>query len=435
MNENDTLVEQFGECTFPNPAGYDYWTDEKSVVLFQTIFSGQEDALKTVQNNPVFFEQAGPKEKIYFAPGDVTAAIVTCGGLCPGINDVIRALVMELHYRYKVPRILGFPFGYEGMVKKSGHRPVELTPDKVAHIMNFGGSILGSSRGNQSTTDMVDTLCLYGVKMLFCIGGDGTLRGAQAIQDEVKRRKEDIAVVGIPKTIDNDINYVQKTFGFSTAFSKAVEAVNCAHEEAKGAPNGIGLVKIMGRHSGFIAVNAALASKNVNFVLIPESDFDLEGKGGFLEILKERIKKRGHSVIIVAEGAGQKYFEDKGEKDLSGNKKLADIGLFMKDKITESFKKDNITLNLKYIDPSYIIRSVPANAEDSVFCGFLAQNAVHAAFAGKTGCVVGIWNNVFTVMPISLAIAERKVLRPEKSTLWRALLASTGQPNSMKATD
>jgi len=433
MNQNDTKVDQFGDCLYPNPAGYDYWTDEKSVVLFQTVFSGQDEAVHTVQNSPIFFEQAGPREKIYFNPQDVTAGIVTCGGLCPGINDVIRALVMELHYRYKVPRILGFPFGYEGLVKKSGHRPVELTPDKVAHIMNFGGSILGSSRGNQSTNDMVDTLCLYGVKMLFCIGGDGTLRGAQAIQDEVKKRKEEIAIIGIPKTIDNDINYVQKTFGFSTAFSKAVEAVNCAHEEAKGAPFGIGLVKLMGRHSGFIAVNAALASKNVNFVLIPESDFDLEGKGAFLETLKDRIQKRGHAVIIIAEGAGQKYFEDKGDVDQSGNKKLSDVGLFIKDQISDYFKKEKQTINLKYIDPSYIIRSVPATAEDSVFCGFLAQNAVHAAFAGKTGCVVGIWNNVFTVMPISLAIAERKVLRPEKSTLWRALLASTGQPNSMKA--
>ncbi|BDA80904.1 ATP-dependent 6-phosphofructokinase [Leptospira kobayashii] len=433
MNQNDTKVEQFGDCLYPNPAGYDYWTDEKSVVLFQTVFSGQEEAIHTVRNSPIFFEQAGPREKIYFNPSDVTAGIVTCGGLCPGINDVIRALVMELHYRYKVPRILGFPFGYEGMVKKSGHRPIELTPDKVAHIMNFGGSILGSSRGNQSTNDMVDTLCLYGVKMLFCIGGDGTLRGAQAIQDEVKKRKEEIAVIGIPKTIDNDINYVQKTFGFSTAFSKAVEAVNCAHEEAKGAPFGIGLVKLMGRHSGFIAVNAALASKNVNFVLIPESDFDLEGKGAFFETLKDRIQKRGHAVIILAEGAGQKFFEDKGEMDPSGNKKLSDIGLFIKDKISDYFKRENQTINLKYIDPSYIIRSVPATAEDSVFCGFLAQNAVHAAFAGKTGCVVGIWNNVFTVMPITLAIAERKVLKPERSTLWRALLASTGQPNSMKA--
>jgi len=434
MQNSDTKVSDLGSRLYPNPAGYEFWTKENSVVLFQTVFDNSDQIVPTLQNKPIVFEEAGPKEKIFFNPPDVTAGIVTCGGLCPGINDVIRALVMELHYRYRVPRILGFQFGYEGLVKKYGHRPIELIPDKVAHIMNFGGSILGSSRGNQSTTDMVDTLCLYGIKMLFCIGGDGTLRGAHAIHDEVKRRKEDIAIIGIPKTIDNDINYVQKTFGFSTAFSKAVEAVNCAHGEAKGAPNGIGLVKLMGRHSGFIAVNAALASKNVNFVLIPELDFDLEGKGSFLDVLLDRVKRRGYAVVIVAEGAGQRFFDDKGEKDPSGNKKLADIGIFMKDKISEFFKAQNSTLNLKYIDPSYIIRSVPANTEDSVFCGFLAQNAVHAAFEGKTDCVVGIWNNVFTVIPIGLAIAERKVLRPEKSTLWRALLASTGQPNSMKVT-
>lgn len=426
----DTKIENFGECKIESPAGYEYWTQDGSMVLIQTIFETKE-ALREHLKDPVFFEQAGPRPNIYFDPSTVTAGIVTCGGLCPGINDVIRALVMELHYRYKVPRILGFPFGYEGLVKQSGHKPIELVPDKVAQIMNQGGSILASSRGSQSVKDMVDTLCLYGVKMLFTIGGDGTLRGAHAITEEIKKRNEDISVIGIPKTIDNDINYVQKTFGFSTAFSKAVEAVNCAHTESIGAPNGIGLVKLMGRHSGFIAVNAALASKNVNFVLIPEKDFDLEGKGAFLETLKNRIKNRGHAVIIVAEGAGQKFFEDKNEKDDSGNKKLADIGVFMKDRINQYFKKEDIKINLKYIDPSYIIRSVPANEEDSVFCGFLAQNAVHAAMSGKTDMVVGIWNNVFTHIPISIAVGERKVLKPGKSALWRALLASTGQPDDM----
>ncbi|NCN08360.1 MAG: ATP-dependent 6-phosphofructokinase [Leptospira sp.] len=428
----DTKIENFGECKLNSPAGYDYWTPDSSMVVIQTIFETKE-ALREHMQDPLCFEQAGPREKIFFDPSTVTAGIVTCGGLCPGINDVIRSLVMELHYRYKVTRILGFPFGYEGLVKKLGHRPIELFPDKVAQIMDQGGSILSSSRGDQSVTDIVDTLALYGVKMLFCIGGDGTLRGAQAIVEEIKKRKEEISVIGIPKTIDNDINYVQKTFGFSTAFSKAVEAVNCAHVEAKGAPNGIGLVKLMGRHSGFIAVNAALASKNVNFVLIPEKNFDLEGKGAFLEILQERIKNRGHAVIIVAEGAGQKFFDESNEKDPSGNKKLSDIGVFMKDKINSYFKKKDIRVNLKYIDPSYIIRSVPANEDDSVFCGFLAQNAVHAAMCGKTNMVVGIWNNVFTHIPIQVAISERKVLKPEKSTLWRALVASTGQPNEMLA--
>lgn len=426
----ETKIENFGECKIQSPAGYDYWTNPSSMVLIQTIFESKE-ALEDHLRDPVFFEQAGPREKIYFDPSTVTAGIVTCGGLCPGINDVIRALVMELHYRYKVPRILGFPYGYEGLVKQAGHRPIELVPDKVAQIMTRGGSILSSSRGAQSISDIVDTLCLYGVKMLFTIGGDGTLRGAQAIAEEIKKRNEDISVIGIPKTIDNDINYVQKTFGFSTAFSKAVEAVNCAHTEATGAPNGIGLVKLMGRHSGFIAVNAALASKNVNFVLIPEKDFDLEGEGAFLPRLKERILKRKQAVIIVAEGAGQKFFEDKNERDPSGNKKLNDIGVFLKDKIQDYFKSEGMKINLKYIDPSYIIRSVPANEEDSVFCGFLAQNAVHAAMAGRTNMVVGIWNNVFTHIPISLAVGERKVLQTDRSSLWRALLASTGQPSDM----
>ena len=428
----ETKVETLGECKIQNPAGYEFYTSENAVVIAQTNFEHPDDIKKSLSSDPQYFEQSGPLEKIYFNPSEVTAGIVTCGGLCPGLNDVIRAIVMELHYRYKVPRILGFQYGYEGMVKKFGHKPIELTPEKIAHINRDGGSFLSSSRGSQNIEEMVDFLCLYGIKMLFCIGGDGTLRGALAIKEEIRKRGEKIAVVGIPKTIDNDIHMIQKTFGFSTAFSKALDAIGSAHAEAKGAPNGIGLVKLMGRHSGFIAVNAALASKDVNYVLIPEQDFDLEGEGAFLPILKERISKRGHAVILVAEGAGQKFVEMK-ETDASGNKKLGDIGTFLRDAITKYFKKENVRINLKYIDPSYIIRSVPANPEDSVFCGFLAQNAVHAAMAGKTGMVVGIWNNIFTNMPIKVAVSERKVLYPEKSSLWRATLASTGQPNSMKA--
>ncbi|ABJ77489.1 ATP-dependent 6-phosphofructokinase [Leptospira borgpetersenii] len=429
----ETRIQNFGQCSISSPANYEYYTSDSSRLIFKTVFQSEEDWNSYVKGNPDFFEQAGPREKIYFSPKEVTAGIVTCGGLCPGINDVIRGIVMELYYRYGVSRILGFPYGYQGLVKKYSYEPIELTPEKVAHIADEGGSMLSSSRGNQSPVEMVDCLGFYGVKMLFCIGGDGTLRGAREIVNEVARRKMEISVIGIPKTIDNDINYVQKTFGFSTAFSKAMEAVECGHVEAKGAPNGIGLVKLMGRHSGFIAVNAALASKNVNYCLIPEVNFDLYGNGAFLDDLKKRIQKKGHAVIIVAEGAGQKFFDSTEERDPSGNLKLGDIGLFLKDTMTEFFKKENIPVNIKYIDPSYIIRSIPANAEDSVFCGFLAQNAVHAAMAGKTDMVVGMWNNVFIHLPISLAIQERKVLQPDKSTLWRSLLASTGQPAHMLA--
>jgi 6-phosphofructokinase 1 len=426
----DTKVETLGERTFLSPAGYDYYTKEGSIVQLQTAFESMEQFKET--QGQVFFEQSGPMEKIFFDPATVTAGIVTCGGLCPGINDVIRAIFMELHFRYKVPKVLGFRYGYEGLVDRFGHMPLELTHEFVTNIHQNGGSILSSSRGNQDAGEMIDTMQKYGVNILFCIGGDGTLRGAQAIEKEVKNRNLKISVIGIPKTIDNDINLVHKTFGFSTAFAKAVDAISSAYVEAKGAPNGICIVKLMGRHSGFIAANAALASKQVNFVLIPEQDFDLEGNGGFLEAVEERLLRRKSAVIVVAEGAGQKYVESK-EKDASGNQKLGDIGIFLKDTLGKHFKSKNIPVNIKYIDPSYIIRSVPANPEDSIFCGFLAQNAVHAAMAGKTGMVVGTWNNVFTNIPISLAVKERKVLRPDRSYLWRAVLAATGQPNSLKS--
>lgn len=430
----NTKVDTLGPCNLPNPAGYDFYTKEGSFVLFKTAFEDEADLQTSCSNfsELLRFEQSGPFEKIYFNPSEVVAGIVTCGGLCPGINDVIRAIFMELHHRYKAKKVLGFRYGYAGLVEKNNIPPLELSHDLVVNIHKEGGSILSSSRGNQDPKEMVDYMLKLGIKILFCIGGDGTLRGANAIYEEVKRRGEKIAIIGIPKTIDNDINMVHKTFGFSTAFAKAVDALYTAYTEAKGAPNGIGLVKLMGRHSGFIAANAALASKLVNFVLIPEQDFDLEGEEAFLDELKKRILRRGSAVVLVAEGAGQKYVETSGT-DASGNKKLGDIGTFLRDEISRYFKKENIPINLKYIDPSYIIRSVPANAEDSVFCGFLGQNAVHAGMAGKTGMVVGIWNNVFTNIPINLAVAERKVLKPEKSYLWRAVLASTGQPSSLKA--
>ncbi|TGL31471.1 ATP-dependent 6-phosphofructokinase [Leptospira koniambonensis] len=429
----NTKIRNFGPCKIESPAAYEYYTGDESKVVFKTVFETEESWKEYIGEGAEFFEQAGPRKKIYFDPKEVTAGIVTCGGLCPGINDVIRGIVMELNYRYGVKRILGFPYGYQGLVKKFDHKPMELNPENVAHIGRDGGTILASSRGNQNASDMVDRLSLYGVKMLFCIGGDGTLRGAKEIVREIDRRGEEISVIGVPKTIDNDINYVQKTFGFSTAFSKAMEAVECAHVEAKGAPNGIGVVKLMGRHSGFIAVNAALASQNVNYCLIPEVDFDMKGKGSFLDVLKNRILTREHAVIIVAEGAGQKFFGKTEERDASGNLKLGDIGVYLKNSIQDFFKAEKIEVNVKYIDPSYIIRSIPANPEDSIFCGFLAQNAVHAAMAGKTDIVIGMWNNVFTHLPIDIAIQERKVLQPTKSTLWRTLLASTGQPAHMVA--
>jgi 6-phosphofructokinase 1 len=381
---------------------------------------------------PVSFEKAGPKEMIFFEPAKTKVAIVTCGGLCPGVNNVIRALVYQLNYRYGITRILGIKYGYEGLIPKYNHPVIEMTAPMVSEIHLSGGTFLGTSRGNQNVEQMVDTLEILNINVLFCIGGDGTLRGAHAIHEEIIKRKLRIAVGGIPKTIDNDIDLIQKSFGFETAFSIANDIIRNAHNEAHGANNGIALVKLMGRDSGFIAASAALAIQEVNFVLVPEISFDLYGPRGFLKILRKRLDERHHAVVVVAEGAGQDLFDSPAaELDASGNIKHKDIGVYLKEKIKEEFTAKGFSHSIKYIDPSYIIRSAPANANDSKFCNLLAQNAVHAALAGRTDFVVGYWNDEFTLIPIPMAVAKRKKINVE-GELWWNVLEATGQPISMK---
>ena len=381
---------------------------------------------------PVSFEKAGPKETLFFEPAKTKVGIVTCGGLCPGLNNVIRSLVNELYYRYGISRVFGIKYGYEGLVSKYNHPIVDLTPQVVSEIHLIGGTILGTSRGNQDVGQMVDTLEILNLNILFCIGGDGTLRGAHAIHQEIEKRKLKISVATLPKTIDNDIDLIQKSFGFETAFSIANDIIRNAHNEASGAHNGIALVKVMGRDSGFIAASATLSIQEVNFVLIPEITFDLYGQRGFFKILRKRLEERHHAVIVVAEGAGQDFFEPGShEKDASGNIRHKDIGIYLKEKIKEEFDSKGFPHAIRYIDPSYIIRSAPANANDSKFCNLLAQNAVHAALSGKTDFVVGFWNNHFTLIPIPMVVAKRKKIDVE-GELWWNVLEATGQPISMK---
>lgn len=408
--------------------------DETDRVLFDDIAS--EAIARGVPTTELpGFEPAGPRKKIYFDPSKTRAGIVTCGGLCPGFNDVIRAIVLELYFRYGVKNIVGFRNGYQGFIARYGHPVMQLTPDLVAQINEDGGTLLGTSRGEQNPAEIADCLEQLGINVLFVIGGDGTLRGALAISKEVAARGLKIAVVGIPKTIDNDIMYIDQSFGFQTAFSLATESIRAAHAEAISSPNGVGLVKVMGRHSGFIACYAALAQNDANFVLIPEVSFHLDGRSGLLPALESRLKHRGHAVIVVAEGAGQSLLDECPKTtDASGNARLGDIGLFLKQKISSHFDHLGIELNLKYIDPSYLIRSVPANPFDSVYCLRLAHNAVHAAMCGRTEMVVGRWHGRFVNVPIPLAIRERNQVDPN-GDLWLSVLEATGQPTSFNLDD
>jgi 6-phosphofructokinase 1 len=374
-------------------------------------------------------EKAGPREHLYFNPAHVHAGIVTCGGLCPGLNDVIRALVRSLWNRYGVRRISGIRYGYKGFLPEYALPIKTLDPEVVDDIHKIGGTILGSSRGGgERTSDIVDAIERMNLNMIFTIGGDGTQKGSLAIADELDRRRLKVAVVGIPKTIDNDLLFVDRSFGFETAVEKASEAVTAAHAEAHSSMNGIGLVKLMGRDSGFIAIHTALATHEVNFVLIPEIHFDLDGSEGLLAQLGKRLERRNHAVIVVAEGAAQSLLSaDPSARDASGNKRLADVGAWLRDTITAYFKEKGVEVNLKYIDPSYMIRSAPACPTDSVYCERLGNNAVHAAMAGKTRILIGMVNNEFVHLPTNIVVTKRNTVDPEGS-LYRDALDATGQP-------
>ena len=426
MDKSNFDIQQLGECRIPSPmSGMEFVKNDDRVVYH----SNPADIIKSLAEGGDLpsFEMAGPRNRIYFDPSKLKCGIVTCGGLCPGLNNVIRAIILSLYHHYGVQSIFGFRYGYEGLSYKYGHVPMELKPDNVKDIHQQGGTILGSSRGPQDISDMVDTLERMNIGILFTIGGDGTLRGARALAEEIGRRNLKISVIGVPKTIDNDISHIQKSFGFETAVTESRTAIYSANMEAMGARNGIGLVKLMGRESGFIAAHAALASSDVNYCLVPEVPFTMEA---FLKILKERLELRHHAVIVAAEGAGQELMEKTNQQDASGNIRLEDIGIFLKEKIKEYLSGVGMQFSLKYIDPSYTIRSMPANPNDSVFCLLLGHNAVHAGLAGRTNMVVGFWNDQFTHVPISMAVSERKQIDP-KSRLWNNVLAATGQPVEM----
>lgn len=407
----------------------DFVSDDQFVLYH---IEGGGVLLEEARSHEQVLELAGPRARIYFDPTKTHAAIVTCGGLCPGLNDVIRAIVMCLWYRYGVRRISGIRYGLRGFLPEFAMPTMDLNPNVVSEIHTRGGTILGSSRGfGHRSLDVVDSLERMGVNILFGIGGDGTQKGMLAIATEIKKRGLKIAVVGIPKTIDNDLSFVQKSFGFETAVSKAVDSVSTAHVEAFCAVNGIGIVKVMGRQSGFIAAHTALAINDVNYVLVPEVPFDLDGQNGLLTILEQRIINRHHAVLLIAEGAGQDLIPDTNNVDASGNKVFGDIGVFLKDKIAEHFKAKNIEVNIRYIDPSYIIRGTPANANDAIYCQRLGSNAVHAAMAGKTTLLISLIHNHFVHLPIQMAVSCKNVINPE-GPLWRDVIDATGQPMSMK---
>lgn len=433
LSQFDFNVETLGDCQVPSPLKGErlsFVSDSERIVAVSDVekLSAYQSKLGYIPS----METAGPRAKVFHPQLLARAAVVTCGGLCPGLNSVIKGVVETLNQEYGIKDVFGIPYGYAGLADPQTYPPVMLDADKVDTIHMDGGSILGSSRGNQDVETMVQNLVNMRINMLFTIGGDGTLKGAAQIAKEIKRRGLEISVVGVPKTIDNDLQFVGSTFGFETAVYQSTPVITAAHAEARSVYNGLGIVKLMGRDSGFISANAALANPVVNFCLIPEDDWNLEGPNGLLKAVERRFRRKSHAVIAVAEGSGQSHFTDlPEERDASGNVLKHDIGTFLCERFKSYFAALEIPVSLKYFDPSYSIRSVPASGTDQILCHRLAEYAVHAAVAGKTNMVIGYWNRSFVNVPIPAATFERQKIDINGS-LWRSVLASTGQEKYFK---
>jgi 6-phosphofructokinase 1 len=425
----ELAIDKLGPATIDSPLQTDgnQFVDENEKVLLYS-HSGNMQFYQDSAGEIPMLEKAGARGKIFFEPQNLNCGIVTCGGLCPGLNDVIRTITLCLYWQYGVAKVFGFRYGYAGLTPKALQPPILLTPELVDNIHLHGGDILSSSRGPQDADCMVDTLEKMKIGILFVIGGDGTLHGASRIAEAIKRRALKISIIGVPKTIDNDICGIELSFGFSTAVEASRPAIRGAHEEAKGAWNGVGLVKLMGRDSGFIAAYATLANSDVNFCFIPEVPLVLDGENGFLRALEKRLERKHHAVIVVAEGVGQHLADTDTplKKDASGNLVYEDIGIVLKERISKHFQDKQIPISVKYIDPSYMIRSLPADSNDSALCVMLGQNAVHAGITGRTNMVIGYWNQYFVHIPVSLTTLKRKKVDPS-GHLWQMVLKTTGQ--------
>ena len=419
-------VDRLGECKIASPIRHHEFIEDGGRIMITPNTTWSRILSEKLGHEPSF-ERAGPLAKIFHDPSWTRVGILTAGGLCPGLNNVIKGLVEILSFDYGIKTIFGIRYGYAGLSPRHGYSPIPLDPDEVDTIHEIGGTVLGSSRGQQPTEEIVDTLVRMNINVLFCIGGDGSLRCAGAIAEECRRRGLAISVVGVPKTIDNDLQFVGRSFGFETSVAAATEVIRNAHVEAKGTPHGVGLVKVMGRDSGFIAAYASLANPVVNFCLVPEMDFEIDGEGGLLAALERRFASgKSHAVVVVAEGAGQRCFEGGDERDASGNILKKDIGEYLKRRISVYFKEKGIPSSVKYFDPSYNIRSVPAKGTDAIRCYMLARSAVHAAMAGRTDCVVGNIGEFYTLVPINLATIERQKVNLS-GDLWRSVMDATGQ--------
>ena len=432
ITADDLAIARLGERTIDTPLrdllggreeSVHYVTETDRVLLDDTLGVAKRRSAGTPAELPAF-NPGGPREKLYFEPSTVTAAIVTCGGLCPGLNNVVRALVLQLANAYGVKSILGFRNGYSGLTDTSA--PLALTPELVRDIHNRGGTILGTSRGGQEPAAMVDTLARHRVDMLFVIGGDGSLRGAQKIaakpppataarrgghpEDHRQRHSVDRPELRLPDRVRP-----RRRVDPRRAHRGRV------HRRRRGTGQADGPAQRLHRLLCDTRQPRSRLRPDPRSLLPARQLPALPAQARRSAGARSRGRRRGRRAGAVPRSA---------ETDASGNARLGDIGALLRERVTAHFAQHGTPLSLRYVDPGYAIRSVPANAFDAVYCARLAQAAVHAGMAGFTSMVVARWHGRFIHLPIALATATRNQVDPH-GDLWMSVLEATGQPKHL----
>ncbi|QSB16227.1 6-phosphofructokinase [Natronosporangium hydrolyticum] len=328
--------------------------------------------------------------------------VLTGGGDCPGLNAVIRAVVRKGITEYG-HEFVGYRNGWRGPLDNLT-RPLDVS--SVRGILPRGGTILGSSRTNPFKIEggvekITANLAEQGVDALVAIGGEDTLGVAAKLYDQ------GVQVVGVPKTIDNDLNATDYTFGFDTAVNIAMEAIDRLHTTAESHHRCL-VVELMGRHAGWIALHAGMAG-GANVILLPERQFDVEKVAAYVE---KRFETEYSPIVVVAEGAtpltGQMVLQNQ-ERDAFGHVRLGGIGQWLAEQVEERTGKESRTVVLGHIQ-----RGGTPTAFDRVLATRFGLQAIDAVHDGDWGKMVALRGTDIVRAPLSEATAELKTVPIER---------------------
>ena len=333
--------------------------------------------------------------------------VLTGGGDCPGLNAVIRAIVRTgvAEYGYE---FIGFRDGWRGPLEGD---TMTLDVPAVRGILPRGGTILGTSRtnpladsaaaGGRSGLERIkDNLADLDVDALVAIGGEDTLGVAAQLHGQ------DVKIVGVPKTIDNDLGATDYTFGFDTAVNIAMEAIDRLHTTAESHHRAM-IVEVMGRHAGWIALLAGMAG-GANVILIPEQPFDIGQVCGWVE---HRFQTRYEPIVVVSEGAFPKRGAEVAnlEVDEFGHARLGGVGQLLADEIEKRTGKEARTIVLGHGQ-----RGGTPTAFDRVLATRFGVHAIRAAADGAFGAMVALRGTDIVQVPIAEATRELKLVPPER---------------------